>query len=220
MLHSNRPTSSTSLRGRALAGLVLLPLALSGVLAGCGDDGSKGNAQSTTPSSAATSPTSPSGAGPEVDRAFVRQMVPHHLMAVEMAKIAVKRAEHAELKTLAKAIVKEQTKEIKTLTRFATALDVEPGSGSGETAMSKDAVTLGTTMDQMGMSMDLELLKKAKHFDARFIEQMTDHHYGAIAMANGEILRGERRAIKALATQISSAQTREVAQMVAWKGRW
>lgn len=44
---------------------------------------------------------------------FVNQMIPHHEGAVVMAKEAQTKSEHAELKTLANQIIKEQETEIK-----------------------------------------------------------------------------------------------------------
>lgn len=158
----------------------------------------------------------------KVDKAFVRQMIPHHELAVAMAKVAVDRANHPELKTLAEGIVKQQTRETRRLKLFAKQLGVKASAADDETTMTGDAITLGTTMDQLGMSMDAGKLKDLSDdaFDAAFVDQMVDHHYGAIAMANGEILHGDDTSIKAIATKISLAQTREVAKMVAWKGKW
>lgn len=226
MLFRVRPHPSTRLRGQLLAGLIV-PLALGGTLAGCGDD--EPAASTPTAAPAATTAQNPTGQSEfakklskNVDQAFLRQMTPHHLMAVEMAKVAVDRAEHKELKTLAKSIVRQQTKEVKELARLAARAGVEPGSGSGHDAMAKDASTLRLTMDQIGMSMDIARLKRvpARKFDALFVDQMVDHHYGAIAMANAEIIHGDLGPAKDLAAKISLAQTAEVSKMVAWKGRW
>jgi len=38
------------------------------------------------------------------DRRFIDTMVPHHEMAIEMAKVAAERAEHADLKRFAAEI--------------------------------------------------------------------------------------------------------------------
>lgn len=51
--------------------------------------------------------------GKEFDLEFINQMTPHHEGAVEMAKEALTKAEHAEIKTLSKQIIKEQEAEIK-----------------------------------------------------------------------------------------------------------
>jgi uncharacterized protein (DUF305 family) len=44
---------------------------------------------------------------------FLDMMTPHHAGAVEMAKEALQKAEHAEIKTLSNNIIKAQEAEIK-----------------------------------------------------------------------------------------------------------
>ena len=46
------------------------------------------------------------------DKAFLQAMLPHHQSAVDAAKIAQMKGEHAEIKTLAGAIIADQNKEI------------------------------------------------------------------------------------------------------------
>ena len=48
----------------------------------------------------------------DFDKEFVRQMIPHHQMAVMMAQMASKRAAHSQIRTLTKSIVKSQNAEI------------------------------------------------------------------------------------------------------------
>lgn len=50
--------------------------------------------------------------GNELDKAFLEQMIVHHEGAVEMARAVKARGSHAELQTLADAIIEAQTKEI------------------------------------------------------------------------------------------------------------
>jgi uncharacterized protein (DUF305 family) len=54
--------------------------------------------------------------GKDFDLHFLDMMIPHHKGALEMAKDAQAKAEHAELKTLAAEITKEQEAEIKQMT--------------------------------------------------------------------------------------------------------
>lgn len=49
---------------------------------------------------------------PDFDKEFVRQMIPHHQMAVKMAQMASGRAVHLEIRTLAQSIIKSQNAEI------------------------------------------------------------------------------------------------------------
>lgn len=48
----------------------------------------------------------------DFDKEFVRQMVPHHQMAVMMAKMVSTRATRPEIRTLAESIIKSQNAEI------------------------------------------------------------------------------------------------------------
>ena len=48
----------------------------------------------------------------DFDKEFVRQMIPHHQMAVMMAQMASQRAAHPDLRNLAKSIIKSQNAEI------------------------------------------------------------------------------------------------------------
>lgn len=51
--------------------------------------------------------------GTAFDAEFINQMIPHHQGAIVMAREALTKAEHAELKTLANQIIAEQDAEIK-----------------------------------------------------------------------------------------------------------
>ena len=51
--------------------------------------------------------------GKDFDVHFLDMMTPHHAGAVTMAKEALARAEHPEIRTLANQVIKEQEAEIK-----------------------------------------------------------------------------------------------------------
>ncbi len=48
----------------------------------------------------------------DMDRMFLRMMIPHHRLGVTMAEEAIEQAEHQEIKELARTIIGEQTAEI------------------------------------------------------------------------------------------------------------
>jgi uncharacterized protein (DUF305 family) len=50
--------------------------------------------------------------GDHTDRMFLRMMIPHHQLAVDMGQDALENAEHKELRGLARVIVDEQSAEI------------------------------------------------------------------------------------------------------------
>ena len=155
-----------------------------------------------------------------IDRAFVREMVPHHQMAVEMAGMAQTQGEHAEIKTLAASVIKDQNAEIRMLRKIARRLGVTPASEDDHERMMKDADTLGLTMDQMSMSMDMDELDGAKPFDRKFIDMMVMHHQGAIRMARVERAKGRDAHLRRIARAIIVAQAREIRQMNAWRQQW
>jgi uncharacterized protein (DUF305 family) len=61
---------------------------------------------------------------------------------------------------------------------------------------------------------------KDKDFDLAFIEMMTPHHAGAIAMAKEALQKSEKAEIKTLAGQIIKAQEAEIKMMSEWKTKW
>jgi uncharacterized protein (DUF305 family) len=55
------------------------------------------------------------------DKAFIEAMFPHHQSAIDAAKAAESRAEHAEIKELARAIVTDQQREIEQMRQWLQA---------------------------------------------------------------------------------------------------
>ena len=144
-----------------------------------------------------------------IDRAFAEQMIPHHQGAIDMAEIALERAEHPELRELAEQIISSQKAEIAEL---EGALDRELAG--------VEAASMGMSMEEMGMGMDAGMLGTAQPFDQAFIEMMIPHHEGAIVMSDVELRRGENPAMRDLAREITAAQEREIAQMREWRTAW
>lgn len=58
--------------------------------------------------------------GDVFDVEFINQMIPHHEGAIVMAREAITKAEHAEIKTLAEQIIKAQEAEIKAMQTVKT----------------------------------------------------------------------------------------------------
>jgi len=144
------------------------------------------------------------------DKAFIDAMVPHHEGAVDMAKVALKNAQHEEIKRLARDIVGAQEAEIKQLGEIR---EREFGSAESPSGMSK------MDMQMMGMT-DPQKLAKQRPFDRAFIDAMIPHHESATAMANVALEESENEEIRGIAEDIVSAQKREIAQMRSWRQQW
>jgi uncharacterized protein (DUF305 family) len=179
-----------------LAALAVVVLAA--VAAGCGGDddgtGSKSSAM-----------------GNGTDAAFITDMTAHHQGAIDMAKLAQKKAQHSEIKQLADDIVSAQEGEIATMKTIREDMHNMGEHADGHMGMDQHA---------MGMDMDMTALENAKPFDKAFIDAMVPHHQGAIAMAKQLLNNGEQPALRKMANDIISAQTEEIAQMRQWRKAW
>jgi uncharacterized protein (DUF305 family) len=54
----------------------------------------------------------------DFDKEFIRQMIPHHQMAVMMSRMALNKATHSQLRDLAQVIIKSQTAEIQQMQQW------------------------------------------------------------------------------------------------------
>lgn len=147
--------------------------------------------------------------------AFLAGMVPHHEMAIEMAKMAESKAKKPDVKKLAGAIIKAQTAEIDEMKHIHQRL-----FGSALQADMMAHEKLGLSMKDAGMDMDMKMLEKAADFDRAFLEQMVPHHQGAIRMAK-EVLKTDNvdSEVAALANKIISAQQKEIEMINEWIAR-
>jgi uncharacterized protein (DUF305 family) len=145
------------------------------------------------------------------DRAFIDAMVPHHQGAIAMAEVALKNAEHEEIKELSRNIVSTQQSEIEELKSIK---QEEFGTSNVPMEMSQEQ------MRGMGMMMDPQQLANQKPFDEAFIDAMIPHHRSAIEMAQVALENSDNPKIKELAQNIISAQQREIEQMKQWRKEW
>jgi uncharacterized protein (DUF305 family) len=145
------------------------------------------------------------------DERFIDAMVPHHQGAVEMARVALKNAEHKEIKQLSRNIISTQQAEIEELKSIKKE---QFGTSKVPMEMSPEQ------MQGMGMMMDPEQLAHEEPFDRAFIDAMIPHHQSAIEMAQVAYKESENPQIKNLARDIIDAQEREIAQMKEWRQEW
>lgn len=190
----------------ALPGAILITGLL---LAGCSQTGA--DPMSGMHHNSSTTPTPPMSTGTHnsADVAFAQMMIPHHRQAVEMAdSLLAKTGIDPEVRGLAQTIKDAQSPEIITMSAWLTRWGVDiPGASSGMGGMDHG--------DGMMSQDDMDQLDRASGSTATklFLEQMTTHHSGAISMAKTEVKKGSNPDAVALARNIITAQTDEVAQM-------
>ena len=157
--------------------------------------------------------SSPNAASAPYDLQFLDTMTAHHQGAIDMARPAEQKAQHAELKAFATKIVADQQKEIAQMKAWRD----QWYAGKPE-AMNMEMPGM---MDSMkGMDMKAMNAASGNEFDIMFLDMMTPHHSGAVAMAKEALTKAEHAEIKNLARQIIAAQEQEIAQMNKWKAAW
>jgi uncharacterized protein (DUF305 family) len=184
--------------GPALILGVLVTLAVA--LNACGDDAGESSAGNSN-----------------AEASFLEAMIPHHESAIEMAKLAKRRAEHPEVKDLATRIVNTQRDEIRQIERIHQRLFAQkilPNSDAHE--------GLGLSAEEAGMTHmePTAALADAKRFDKAFIDEMVPHHQGAIRMARAVLDETDDGGVRSLAEAIVMTQSDEIEQMNRWRRAW
>lgn len=158
-------------------------------------------------SAAPTSSDSPAASDSfnAADVAFAQMMIAHHEQAVEMSDEVLGKGDiDKDTVDLATDIKAAQEPEIQKMESWLNAW------GAEKTMAGMDHGT-----DGMMSEDDLSALEDATGSDAArlFLQQMTIHHEGAIAMARTELQDGKNSKVKGLAEDIVAAQEAEIQDM-------
>lgn len=202
-----------TLRTAAMSTVLVGTLAL----ASCGSSGSSAgsndqsgmNGTTSAPAGAGTPAT---GAKNEADVTFATDMIPHHTQAVEMAGMAAKQASDPRVKALATKISQAQAPEIAQMSGWLKGWGApDPGTGGGHDMSGSGG------MDAEGMMSSEQMTDLGKAngpgFDRMWLEAMTRHHNGAVAVAKTEITKGANPDAKKLAQAIIDSQSTEITEM-------
>ncbi|MDX2683051.1 DUF305 domain-containing protein [Streptomyces soliscabiei] len=203
--------NTRTLTRRAVLAAVSVTAALTLVACGSDGDGSDGSSGSGSGTGDAGGHSSaPAAAHNAQDVSFAQGMIPHHLQALEMAKLAAGRASSAKVKDLASRIEKAQDPEIKTMSGWLTSWGEDV-----PTAMSGMDHSGGSAMPGMMDGSHMTELEKASgtDFDTMFLTMMIEHHKGAVDMAGIEKTKGKYGPATSMADDIVTAQTAEIAEM-------
>lgn len=137
-----------------------------------------------------------------VEQHFLERMVAHHEEAISLAEVALTRARHEELRSLAQSIVTTQSAEVELMKSwFREWFGREPRWGPGE--IDAETATAGV-----------------EDFDRAFIRWMVPHHEMGVMMARMVLVRTERPELEGLARQIIDTQRKEIDQMRRWYREW
>lgn len=194
-------------RTRTATALAALAFAAALTLSACSSEAEPKEPTATTTTE--EQPASlPAGVN-EADVAFTSGMIAHHEQAIEMSDIVLaKTGVDERVVTLAEEIKAAQGPEIEQLKTWLGEWGVEEGAaddGHGGHGAS------GGMISEEG----IEQLEAADGPTASklFLEQMIEHHEGALAMAEPAVADGENADVIALAQTVIDAQTVEIAHM-------
>ena len=184
---------------RILGGL-LAATAVVAITAGCAD-----TAATPAPTAAPSSTAAPGATAQNAaDVAFVQGMIPHHAQAVAMTDLAATRAASPAVKDLAGRIARAQGPEIDQMNGFLRTWSAPAG----------DMASMGGMSGMMSDQQMTELgATSGPAFDRMFLQMMTEHHTGAITMAQTELAQGQDPEAKALAQKIIADQQAEITEM-------
>ncbi len=190
------------MNSRSVLGVLGTAAATIALVAGC-------SGPSGSPDTASTSPAAAHNAA---DTAFVQGMIPHHAQAIQMSEMATRMAGDEEVRQLATRIQRAQGPEIEQMRGLLAAWG-EPETGSmggmdhGDPGMGgMGGMASDQQMGQLGRA-------DATSFDRMFLQMMTEHHNGAIEMAETELAEGRHPDARALAQKIIEDQRAEIVEM-------
>lgn len=152
------------------------------------------------------------GRDKDMDQAYIRHMTAHHAQGIELAQLAVRRARDAHLRKLAMLMVSSQIGETRIFASwwrswFATEM---PDCSSAERAAMPGLLTTNEIQQARNAPPD--------GFDGLFIALMSQHHRGAVKMADQMWHSSGDPRLRVMAHAIRHEQQGEIALMQSASG--
>lgn len=141
---------------------------------------------------------------PDVD--FVRQMIPHHQAAVDMAKVQQKYGHDTYLKNFNDWVIAAQEKEIALMKNWLRRKDNGLSSANAKDYYGESMATMHEKM----------MITYTGDADVDYARGMIPHHQGAVDMARILLAEGKDPELQRLANDIYSSQTQEIAKLERW----
>ena len=152
---------------------------------------------------------------------FLEGMIDHHQMALDMANDCLTKAETETVRTLCRNIIEAQSAEIvqmQTWLRDWYNVEYAPMPMTAQTdaraGHSMEGMEMPTDDPPMMMGMMAGLNRiEGRAYEIAWVESMIDHHDDALHMSERILTRVEHSELRALAEQIITDQTAEIAMM-------
>ncbi len=139
------------------------------------------------------------------EQQFLAMMIPHHQMAVDMAKAELASGTNPKVKAIARRVIAAQDKEIAQMTAwYRDWYGTDPPKEQSNDFMA-----------MMGMSEGMAgtAIATASNPDMEFLTEMIPHHAGALMMASMVSNGTPRAEVATLAADITASQSAEIAEI-------
>jgi uncharacterized protein (DUF305 family) len=154
------------------------------------------------------------GAGPggsvaqasQFDRGFLRSMIDHHMGAIDMSRLAERKATHAQLRSFARDVVATQSRENQ---QFGTWLSQWYGVNVQPQVPADSRQMLNAMAGLSG-----------REFEIEYMRSMIAHHMQGIQMARTAERSALHPEVRVAARNIASAQTNDIRQLRSWLSSW
>lgn len=199
---SRRPTTAVRF---------LLPVLLTVGLSGCGGDTAE-----DAPAPAQTALNGDVFNADDVE--FASTMIPHHAQAIELVTLTQGRDLRPEVLALADQIRTLRVTEVETMTTWLTAWgepipETSIDHANADSAEDGEKPTVTPGMVDPDSVAELADLTDDAAFEAQWLDLMTQHHEGAIDLAQTEQERGRLPGAVSLARTIIKDQQNEIEQL-------
>ena len=147
------------------------------------------------------------GRDPTIDQTFIRHMSTHHEQGILLAWVAAEKAVDPHLRAISKLMIASQKGEAAILAHWWARWFAEP--------MQVCSVQERASMPGLLDSSEIDRLRSTEtpSFDRHFIDLMTKHHKGAVAMADSQLRNGSDPRLRIMAHAIRHEQQGEIALM-------
>ncbi|WP_373708014.1 DUF305 domain-containing protein [Kaistella sp.] len=136
---------------------------------------------------------------------FATMMIAHHVGAVEMSELLLKKGKDPILKSFAEEVIAAQNTEIEQMKNFQNTREI-----------STDYEKFQQALNQSMAAMMDKNIKVHDDIDKDYAQQMIPHHKSAVEMAEVYLKFGKQPELLKLSKSIVTEQNKEIAELEMW----
>lgn len=156
--------------------------------------------------------------GAQLQATFMGGMIPHHKIAIAMARLELQRGRNGKIRHLAHAIITSQTQEVSQMTEWLKRwYGLTPSQAVARAPQPARTQIEGMdTMMQTSMVGPLRATAASPGFDVKFVSLMIPHHQMALIETPPVQDKATHRPLVATANTIALSQEQQIIEMLHW----